>query len=88
MGAASIRVVPAILQRKGSEAVIASIRFVDPEVQDRTEAEFFSVSVDHVEGLIDGIRRAAADAVARVEQLRTATPEELALLKAPSGGQA
>jgi len=88
MGVASIRVVPAVLQRAAGGAMTPTIRFVDPEVTDRTEAEFFSVAVDHVDGLIDGIRRAAADAVARVEQLRTASPEELALLKAPSGGQA
>lgn len=86
--AATIRVVPAVLQRAGSDKIIPTIRFVDPDVQDKAGAEFFSVSVENLEGLLAGIHRAAADASARAEQLRTATPDELALLKAPSGGQA
>ncbi|MBJ7318269.1 MAG: hypothetical protein JHC96_05680 [Brevundimonas sp.] len=86
MGVASIRVVPALLQRGAGGAIIPSIRFVDPEAEDRTEAEFFSVAVEHLDSLIAGIQRAAADATARAEQMRNATPEELALLKAPSAG--
>lgn len=88
MAVASIRVVPAVLQRAGSDTIIPAIRFVDPDVKDQAGAEFFSVSVEHLEGLLAGIHRAAADASARAEQLRTASPEDLALLKTPSGGQA
>lgn len=88
MGAPSIRVVPAVLKRTDSDEIMPVIRFVDPDVRDETDAEFFRVHADNVDGLIEGIRRATRDAVARADLFVTASAEDRALLSAKTGGQA
>lgn len=88
MAAGSIRVVPAIYQIKGRDDLTPVIRFVDPQVQDEDSREFFRVHLDHVDMLIAGIRRAAADAQGRIDLLASAGPDDRALLTARTGGQA
>lgn len=84
----SIRVVPGIYQVRGHTALTPVVRFVDPDVADDNEREFFRVHLDNVDMLVDGIRRAAEDARARLDMLNTAEPEDKALLMAQAGGQA
>lgn len=89
MKTAAIRVVPAVYHPKGTDRFIPSIRFIDPDVpSDDDNAEFFTVDVKHLEALIDRMRKAAAEAVARAEQLDRAGPEDRALAFAPSVGRA
>lgn len=85
---ASIRVVPAVLKRTDSDEIMPVIRFVDPDVRDDGDAEFFRVHVDNVDSLVEGIRRAQRDAVARADLFVQASAEDRALLRAKTGGQA
>ncbi|WP_333896247.1 hypothetical protein [Brevundimonas aurantiaca] len=87
-GGASIRVVPAVFKRTDSDEIQPVVRFVDPDNQDKATAEFFRVHVDHVECLIESIRRAQRDAIDGADLFVQASAEGRALLSARAGGQA
>lgn len=88
MASLSIRVVAAVFHAKGSGKFIPSVRFIDPDVKEEDGGEFFTVDAKHLESLIVSMRKAAADATARADQLRTADPVDQALLLATAGGRA
>ncbi|MND22343.1 hypothetical protein D3C80_127200 [compost metagenome] len=89
MAKLSIRVVPAVFHAKSSGAFIPSVRFVDPDLQAEDDGrEFFTVDAKHLEAMIASMRKAAAEATARADQLRNAEPEDKALLLATAGGRA
>ena len=88
MSKLSIRVVPAVFHAKGSGAFIPSVRFVDPDQTDDDGGEFFTVDAKYLEDMIASMRKAAAEATERADQLRTAEPEDKALLMATAGGRA
>lgn len=84
----SIRVIPAVFKDRRGGDPIPTIRFVDPDITEEPDREFFRVHLDHVEMLIEGIRRAARDARAGCDLYAKSDAADRALLERSSGGQA
>lgn len=87
MASAMIRCVPTVLQRERTGEIIPAVRFVDPDLA-AGAGEFFTVSAEHIDGFIDVIRKAKADAEARGAILRDGSDEDRRLLTIPAGGAA
>lgn len=88
MAVASIRVVPAVFKRRDADILTPVIRFVDPDMENQEEAEFFRVHIDHVEGFIEAIRRAARDATDGADLYLRSSDDDRVLLGVASGGRA
>ena len=80
----AVRVVPMVINPRGTDHYIAAIRFVD--VGGATE--LLRIEAKYAEHLIAGIRRAVTDANAQAAQIRSTDPLERQLLTAPTGGTA
>lgn len=82
-----VRCDPAVFHPKGSDDFMPTIRIIDA-AEGAVSGEFFSIGVNDLDAFVANLRQAGAEAQARADDLKAATPEARALLVQQAEGRA